>query len=417
MTNLQEAMLALGISDLTPEFIEQLVHQRMRESLTLEYKEKLTPRILETIAAMANSYGGLILVGVSNDYRIVGVSPDSEIVLVNQCQALLEPPSTPEMALVHAVGDADRTILAIRVDTRRMPTPVVLNGKVWIRLQGKNAPADRTRLFSLFTAPSQESGLHLPTGTYQGWRPSTAYGPPRFHEEECFVVRSVLRAQGSMHQILPPIDTALRADLQERLAGSLLAHWRSNRIKIAGRHLDPTWIPQGANTSDLATLLLERPDNDGYVPLLRGILHLAQGAHGGAAVLLVEAVFYRDKGAQALRLDELIELCTFVIGDLTNGIGPPLLKDLLGTGLWTEAFTETRLETSNGTLLEWIDLSQLHRLPEGYDPSASNPLVLSGSDLAPGRAVRPYVVDWIKRLLLDAGFTHFEDMLEKWRLG
>jgi predicted HTH transcriptional regulator len=42
-----------------------LVAQNLPESLTLEYKEQYSSSLVETVAAMANSYGGLILVGVT----------------------------------------------------------------------------------------------------------------------------------------------------------------------------------------------------------------------------------------------------------------------------------------------------------------------------------------------------------------
>ncbi|MFF2403453.1 AlbA family DNA-binding domain-containing protein [Streptomyces goshikiensis] len=65
------------------------------ESLTLEYKEKYTPKLPTSVAAMANSYGGLILVGVTERSvgdRIIGVPEDAIVQIVNGCHQTLEPP-------------------------------------------------------------------------------------------------------------------------------------------------------------------------------------------------------------------------------------------------------------------------------------------------------------------------------------
>jgi len=52
--------------DVTLDRVRALVEQNQPESLTLEYKEGFSPRLVVSVAAMANSYGGLILVGVTD---------------------------------------------------------------------------------------------------------------------------------------------------------------------------------------------------------------------------------------------------------------------------------------------------------------------------------------------------------------
>jgi len=46
--------------------VRELVSQNLPESLTLEYKEIYSPGLVTSVAAMANSYSGLILVGVTD---------------------------------------------------------------------------------------------------------------------------------------------------------------------------------------------------------------------------------------------------------------------------------------------------------------------------------------------------------------
>jgi predicted HTH transcriptional regulator len=63
--------------DVTLERIPDLVDQGELGGLTLEYKFQRTPKIAESVAAMANTYGGIILVGITDGAdaeRLVGVS-------------------------------------------------------------------------------------------------------------------------------------------------------------------------------------------------------------------------------------------------------------------------------------------------------------------------------------------------------
>ncbi|MGK3945144.1 helix-turn-helix domain-containing protein [Streptomyces sp. RP5T] len=138
------------------------------ESLTLEYKEKYTAKIQTSVAAMANSYGGLILVGVTErnvDDRIIGVPEDTIVQIVNGCHQMLEPPWVPEIIPVPLPETDGRMILVVRVDPAKATRPLLIQGAAPIRLHGRNAVADRAGLIRLIneTAPQAlPAGLRLP---------------------------------------------------------------------------------------------------------------------------------------------------------------------------------------------------------------------------------------------------------------
>jgi predicted HTH transcriptional regulator len=135
---------------------------------------------------MANTYGGLILVGVTDQPgpdRLAGVPEQAVVQIVNACHEQLEPPWEPEVIPVPLAADAaGQYILVIRVDPVRAPRPLLISGAAPIRLQGRNATADRARLAQLFREsplplrgagrrlnppdlPAAEDGSHPPTSS------------------------------------------------------------------------------------------------------------------------------------------------------------------------------------------------------------------------------------------------------------
>lgn len=64
------------------DFVNKLLKQR--EGQTLDFKQQITSKekIAKTISAMANSEGGIILVGLSDQRKIIGIDPEEEKYMV-----------------------------------------------------------------------------------------------------------------------------------------------------------------------------------------------------------------------------------------------------------------------------------------------------------------------------------------------
>jgi hypothetical protein len=89
-------VLSAPATEITLARERQLTNQSPLESLKLEYKEMAGRTVVETVAAMANSYGGMIFVGVtdgSGPNRLVGVP-----------RRALWTSSTPVMAALSHLG-------------------------------------------------------------------------------------------------------------------------------------------------------------------------------------------------------------------------------------------------------------------------------------------------------------------------
>lgn len=72
------SLLFCAQADVTIERITSLAATTGTEPLTLDFKQKAPPRVAECVASMANSHGGLILVGITDiDRKVVGVKTEA----------------------------------------------------------------------------------------------------------------------------------------------------------------------------------------------------------------------------------------------------------------------------------------------------------------------------------------------------
>ena len=218
-------------ADITLDQVRELVSQNLPESLTIEYKETYSPGLVTSVAAMANSYGGLILVGVTDQAqpnRLVGVPEATVVQIVNACHDKLEPPWEPQIIPVALGGGSQSYVLVVRVDHTRAPRPVLIDGHAPIRLQGRNARADRGRLAQLFSetsAPGQAVGRLVTAPEL----PANQDGSPAAD----FVIRSGL--------VLPVGEVATWRPLSERSVGLLAAALNTSPLSRCSRVVD--WQP------------------------------------------------------------------------------------------------------------------------------------------------------------------------------
>jgi predicted HTH transcriptional regulator len=103
------------------------------EGETLEFKKRTThpTRISRTLASLANSRGGRVLVGVEDNGRIVGVrDPEEELFLLRQAaEHYVEPPLTLR---VEELETDERTVLVVTVpESARKPHRALVGEDDW----------------------------------------------------------------------------------------------------------------------------------------------------------------------------------------------------------------------------------------------------------------------------------------------
>lgn len=106
------------------EFIKTLLKQK--EGLNLDFKQKITSKekIAKTLSALANSEGGFIVVGISDNKLITGIDLDEERYMIESAN---EEFCFPRVALIfdeikattdgndHDAGEMEKDLLLVQV--------------------------------------------------------------------------------------------------------------------------------------------------------------------------------------------------------------------------------------------------------------------------------------------------------------
>jgi len=147
-----QTVLAAALDDINIIKIRELLNQvGGQESQTVEFKEAKARTIARSVAAMANSYGGLILVGVSDSGTIVGVDDKSADAVSSHCWEKIEPPWVPETIPVPLDDGSGKYVLVLRIDPERCPRrPLVVDGAAYVRYNATTRPASWYELRDMF---------------------------------------------------------------------------------------------------------------------------------------------------------------------------------------------------------------------------------------------------------------------------
>ncbi|WP_407842114.1 helix-turn-helix domain-containing protein (plasmid) [Streptomyces sp. DSM 116496] len=145
------------------EMVRSFLELRLAESFTIDYKRN-TDSVADTVAAMANTYGGIVLIGVDNDPKdqnlpgpLSGVKPSDKDRLVNKMVTVFDPPGwCPD---VIPVTIDEKTLLVVRIDPDTVPRPLLYSGAARVRMDGRNGAADRRLLQLLFQQGADESAV------------------------------------------------------------------------------------------------------------------------------------------------------------------------------------------------------------------------------------------------------------------
>ncbi|MBT9139021.1 MAG: hypothetical protein DDT31_01601 [Syntrophomonadaceae bacterium] len=171
--NAYESLYTSQAAEITFRDIEFFCSLKIPENSRLEYKSYTNPNtskedyrnIIKTIAAMANTDGGLIIVGVPEEKESggarsipgdpVGIPKDKQLkqTITNLCRSNLQPAFCPEILELDTSENSKESVFLIRVQMDKIPhLPIyhLSDNKVYVRFDEQNRPASREQLQLLF---------------------------------------------------------------------------------------------------------------------------------------------------------------------------------------------------------------------------------------------------------------------------
>ncbi|MGW5583787.1 AlbA family DNA-binding domain-containing protein [Streptomyces sp. NPDC003857] len=178
-------------TEVTLALVQDFIDLKIREGLTVEYK-RAGDKPIEAVAALANTYGGLVFVGVAEGDKgvpsaITGVPIGEKEKLVNQMGTSFDPPWSPEVIEVPCNEQDSKFVLVVRIDRASVPRPIVLNGSIFVRLDARNEKANRQMMRMLLDDPNSQPEPRA-TGINRGLK--SRESPFKGHEPDV-VLRAV----------------------------------------------------------------------------------------------------------------------------------------------------------------------------------------------------------------------------------
>jgi len=423
-------LFASSAADITLGRVRQLVDQNLPEGLTLEYKEAYDRSFVKSVAAMANSYGGIILVGVKDGSgvdRLIGVDEGVIVQIINACHDSLEPPWEPEVVAVPLDDESGKLVLVVRVDPARAPRPVLLGGSAPIRLQGRNATADRSRLAMLFAESATvsagtrqvlqqpvlpaktgggtdadfilRSGFWLPLGEAAGWRPLPESGVDE--------LRDALNRSALGHMLG---KWAGRLHISDLVRFDRIGFNRARNARLVWRAVPPRWDFHPVEA--IAQLDL---------PVPRGAA--ATSASFTVDVVMRVGAYYEGAKAKGwpmivpwlVQAADVLEVIGGVLGGLVDGQVVQVLADIAGIDpVIVPQPPEMHLLTDRA-VGDLLSLKGLVAIPDAGNSHGANLVADSTLDLSDPDDRQIQVDAWVQQIALDAGLRGMEGVLAKLR--
>ncbi|WP_035838854.1 ATP-binding protein [Kitasatospora azatica] len=423
MTSTQPLLYAAP-SAFTIERVRTLVQQVGPEAPTVEYKEKPGPTLARGVAALANTYGGLLLVGVNDHRKITGVREKAIEAVAEHCAAKIEPPWTPEIIPVPLNDGSDLFVLVLRIVPGTHPRPLLVDGVAYVRHQNTTHPADWQRLGELFAeqAATPEAVWHLQAPQI----PQQAAGGA--DEAVDFVLRSGVSLPVAAAAVWRPLSERAVTALAGALDGSRLA------IVMAGMALGPSgtggmsgFRRAGLNRSRSVRLAWSAcPDTwpaDRPRPIEAQATLEVPGGYGtfGQHLTLQVDVTVRTSTIAAglwqpvhrpVTLPETAHLIDALAEALTTPDLIAALAELAGVDAYAVPQPRNLHLVTARPLTSVLDTAALTAVPDAGTSRGAHLLADPAHDLADPTQRWTQVLQWLEQITLDGGLTGAERLLQ-----
>lgn len=425
MTSTQ-SLLYCAQSDVTIERIRDLVAQVGPEVPTVEYKAAMSQSIAKAVAALANTYGGLVLVGVTDDRVVKGVKEKTIESVAEHCHGKLEPPWIPEIIPVPMDDGSGLYVLVLRVAPGHAPRPLLIEGAAPVRHQNTTHPADWQRLKVLFT----ETALAEDAQPWNIVHPEIPRMPDGSVDEGVdFVLRSGFNFAIDSEARWRPLPEQAVTALINGLNGSPLAAMLPSLLAVDSWSINQ-FHRRGLNRS--RTIRMEwQAYPDGWspaspVPIEARAIAEVPGGYGQAATRLQFTldVTVRISGwAAAVRGDgwnlswrvsvsQLAELLDTIAATLTSPDVTGPLSDLAGIDRIAVPQPRVLHFVTARPVTEVIEINGFRQIPDAGPSHGGHVLANPALDLSDIDDRREQIQAWLVQLALDAGLLGMEQLLD-----
>ena len=364
---------------------------KLAESRLHDYKATVDAA-MRTLAAFANTAGGVVLIGIEDKtLQVLGVAKDSATSLHNKCWAQLDPPFSPEVIPVEMDG---RMVLVVRVEHHEVRRPVFLGGAVHYRIGDTTKPADRAYVQALFaeTASGGSGGHMIQMGGLN----------LESHDDRRLTIRMIANAELPRRPVGPIwIGTPLRSAVQAVLRTCVLTDW------LIGNGDGGSWVVTGHNTSQGARW--EWTCN-GATFAANVVAELTGHPTPLAATCWIDMTVFVGPD-QRLAPNDLFHLLHSVVATMTRTVGPAVFEDLI-RGPWIAYGPVLILDTAQTALIELVSLGE-QGIVAGTRPRPMRAQMASSIRWpTTDENIHAQIKEWLTRMALDAGLLGAETSID-----
>lgn len=357
--------------DVLDQFLDEVRAQRLfTESMTVELKSRRNgTNVAKAVTALANTSGGLVIVGVNEDNPNLeaapGLTEEQLVGLVSHIDDLITPRVAPEFIPVR-LGTADRIAVVIRVEAQPHLWPVVCGGEVRIRNPGQSVAATHDQILDLVRR--RDLTVRSTADTVAMAVPSAL--APQLHggDEDSrgdLLVRAATAVYARPRSVPLIFGTAVRARLEDAFTSSAFASVHAPRRLGSRSAQSRTVVTTDEFTSLFVTGHVDRNDTD--TGLLHRVSYKVQRT-GRQVAMYVEAETRRPQEAAAgrggrtatARRDEMCLLLTTAIEALTENLVPAVVAEIGGAPTAIDEVTFWVESPPNHDLSAAIDRSGVH---------------------------------------------------------
>lgn len=431
-----QALLHAAPSEVTFQRVQAVVQQTGPESIMIEYKETLKNAkegtVARAVAALANTYGGLVLIGVTDDRKIKGVPGKLIDAVAEHCHGKIEPPWVPEIIPVALEHESDSFVLVLRVPPDHPNRPFLVDGTAYMRHHSTTHPADWQRLRDLFA----QSAASVSQTVWTIQRPDLPRDERGLDDGRLdFVIRSGLDLPISVDAKWRPLsDSAV-----DRFISALNNSALDAALAVAAD--DPAGVDQhdfhraGLNRSRTVSLeAWKSPANwprEAGAPITAKARLDVPGAYGDTAQNLhveIDIVARFSPRSDEARWKEvqnrtgqppwaridaptLRTLIDAILETLTSAAVVEPLAALAGIDMLAVPQPRVMHLATLRSVSEVLEITGLQQIPGAGESRGAHLLADPGRDLADSADRASQVVDWLIQIALDAGFRGMEQML------